>query len=478
MALQLRRGLRIRRSAEQRVIRSPSARKIGAIRRRSRDSPRTSLSGAPDDTETPTRSRRLTRSQSMLPARHLTIPAATRTPRQSIGPTTSHEIRSGLRRGKPNTLRTGLRDPLRAPSFRSGKTCASEEATTPTTSWSKTEVGVPAAEVVTPTTSRSEVEGGIQVGQVEKRISVVKLAQHFSVAAPATTPAATSFQATSRRTVPAPEEVQTSQLHATSSGKQETPSVMLTTPASMISPQRTSRKVAKAPEDVQTSQPSTTPVQLHLISSGNQAITSQLHVSSRITAPEDSQTSQQTVATPVQLHATTSSNDFVTPDPSCKWTSADVFHKQFDHLRAPLTGRPSVQKIRSENIGKVSAWVRKFDKLASPSITERRTSLNGPSPGTGQRRTSLNGLAPGGDQIRRTSLNSGPTSGPDHRRISLNEVSERRASLVQASPPVSKIPLRANVSHCTSARLSDSVIYHYFQFYLYDYCNKLYCFVY
>lgn len=42
LARQLSRGLRIRRSVDQRVIRSPSARKIGAIRRRSRDSPRLS----------------------------------------------------------------------------------------------------------------------------------------------------------------------------------------------------------------------------------------------------------------------------------------------------------------------------------------------------------------------------------------------------------------------------------------------------
>lgn len=43
LARQLSRGLRIRKSAEQRVIRSPSARKIGAIRRRSRESPRGNL---------------------------------------------------------------------------------------------------------------------------------------------------------------------------------------------------------------------------------------------------------------------------------------------------------------------------------------------------------------------------------------------------------------------------------------------------
>ena len=43
LARQLSRGLRLRKSAEQRVIRSPSARKIVAIRRRSRESPRANL---------------------------------------------------------------------------------------------------------------------------------------------------------------------------------------------------------------------------------------------------------------------------------------------------------------------------------------------------------------------------------------------------------------------------------------------------
>lgn len=44
LARQMSRGLRIRRSAEQKVMRSPSARKIGAVRRRSRESsPRRSL---------------------------------------------------------------------------------------------------------------------------------------------------------------------------------------------------------------------------------------------------------------------------------------------------------------------------------------------------------------------------------------------------------------------------------------------------
>lgn len=51
-----------------------------------------------------------------------------------------------------------------------------------------------------------------------------------------------------------------------------------------------------------------------------------------------------------------------------QWTSGETLlnNRQLDHLRIPLTGRPSVQKIRSENLGKVSAHVRKFDRLASP----------------------------------------------------------------------------------------------------------------
>ena len=92
-----------------------------------------------------------------------------------------------------------------------------------------------------------------------------------------------------------------------------------------------------------------------------------------------------------------STTSLVTPE-QIKWTSAEVFNRQFDHLRAPLTGRPSVQKIRSENIGKVSACVRKFDGLnASPSLPERRSSMTAvndsssaqasPSTPTGRTRT-------------------------------------------------------------------------------------------
>lgn len=55
-----------------------------------------------------------------------------------------------------------------------------------------------------------------------------------------------------------------------------------------------------------------------------------------------------------------------------QWTSGEVFNRHLDHLRIPLSGRPSVQKIRSENQGKVSAHVRKFDRLASPTLNEAR----------------------------------------------------------------------------------------------------------
>lgn len=64
---------------------------------------------------------------------------------------------------------------------------------------------------------------------------------------------------------------------------------------------------------------------------------------------------------------------FRTPEKSQQqWTSGDVFNRHLDHLRIPLSGRPSVQKIRSENLGKVSAHVRKFDRLASPTPNEAR----------------------------------------------------------------------------------------------------------
>ena len=65
-----------------------------------------------------------------------------------------------------------------------------------------------------------------------------------------------------------------------------------------------------------------------------------------------------------------------------EWTSGEVLlaNKQLDHLRVPLTGRPSVQKIRSENLGKVSAHVRKFDRLASPTAKVEHSETNQSTP--------------------------------------------------------------------------------------------------
>lgn len=61
-----------------------------------------------------------------------------------------------------------------------------------------------------------------------------------------------------------------------------------------------------------------------------------------------------------------------TPESCQHWTSGEILNRHLDHLKIPLTGRPSVQKIRSENLGKVSAHVRKFDRLASPTVPDAR----------------------------------------------------------------------------------------------------------
>jgi hypothetical protein len=192
--------------------------------------------------------RRLTRSQSMPPSsrRSLTL-ADTRpspsnqTPTQkppqsaegSPTPNQGQEImRSGLRRGQPNTIRTGLKDPIplgssRRESLNPRRTHLADE----TPNW------------------RSADDSGSQEKRAIQRIgSVMKLAQNFTTV-------------------------------------------------------RTAR------------------------------------VKTLVTSDKLPQSSSTLMVTPEQI----------------KWTSAEVFNRQFDHLRAPLTGRPSVQKIRSENIGKVSA---------------------------------------------------------------------------------------------------------------------------
>lgn len=65
-----------------------------------------------------------------------------------------------------------------------------------------------------------------------------------------------------------------------------------------------------------------------------------------------------------------------TPESCQQWSSGEILNRHLDHLKIPLTGRPSVQKIRSENLGKVSAHVRKFDRLASPTLPDPRVVLN------------------------------------------------------------------------------------------------------
>ena len=72
---------------------------------------------------------------------------------------------------------------------------------------------------------------------------------------------------------------------------------------------------------------------------------------------------------PVAASSEPEAPTFTTPE-GCQWTSGEILNRHLDHVRIPLTGRPSVQKIRSENLGKVSAHVRKFDRLASPTLPE------------------------------------------------------------------------------------------------------------
>jgi len=255
LARQLSRGLRIRRSADQRVIRSPSARKIGAIRRRSRESPRPSDSQQQQQQQqncaAPTR--RLTRSQSMLAVRRnpsVILQPLNTTPKQlmeSLLPDIHQDAKMSLRRGKPNTIRTGLRDPtpLRGNSLGRGHRKSLPLRDTPriTDEYHQSPECKSLAE-----SKRS----------INRNGSVMKLAKNFAAIS-------------------------------------------------------------------QTSIPET----------------------SNDPAP----------------------GVFTTPE-GCQWTSGDILNRHLDHIRIPLTGRPSVQKIRSENLGKVSAHVRKFDRLASPTLPE------------------------------------------------------------------------------------------------------------
>lgn len=103
LAKHLSRGLKIRSSCENKVIRSPSARKIGSIRRRSQENVRLSRNkswhlGA--NAVSPVRTTRATRNSPLKPSailntpnieKHIQIP------------------RANLKRGRPNTFQNGLR---------------------------------------------------------------------------------------------------------------------------------------------------------------------------------------------------------------------------------------------------------------------------------------------------------------------------------------------------------------------------------
>jgi hypothetical protein len=93
LAKRLNRELRIRRSLENKVIRSPSARKIGSIRRRSKENPRPVFRTSSEKKEV---------------ARNLSWHLAVRPNLSQI----SHFYpRSNLKRGRPNTIYTGLPQP-------------------------------------------------------------------------------------------------------------------------------------------------------------------------------------------------------------------------------------------------------------------------------------------------------------------------------------------------------------------------------
>lgn len=98
LAKRLSRDLKIRRSAEHKIIRSPSARKIGTMRRRSREN-----------------ATRLSRNQSWhVPVTRTTsIILPNQNPEQNSndGTDVSFYPKANLRRGRPNTVKMGLRHP-------------------------------------------------------------------------------------------------------------------------------------------------------------------------------------------------------------------------------------------------------------------------------------------------------------------------------------------------------------------------------
>lgn len=104
LARRLSRDLKIRRSAEQKVFRSPSARKIGSIRRRSQENVRLS------------RNKSWHMGANSCAIRNRITETATKISPKPVSPSTATndvfmqpQIRSSLRRGRPNTVQTGLR---------------------------------------------------------------------------------------------------------------------------------------------------------------------------------------------------------------------------------------------------------------------------------------------------------------------------------------------------------------------------------
>lgn len=103
LAKHLSRGLKIRRSSEHKVIRSPSARKIGSIRRRSQENVRLTRNRSWHLDKAP---------QPIVIKNHMTDLNCARihtSPLASSASSHSHLQKANLRRGRPNTVQTGLR---------------------------------------------------------------------------------------------------------------------------------------------------------------------------------------------------------------------------------------------------------------------------------------------------------------------------------------------------------------------------------
>lgn len=123
LAKRLGRDLKIRRSAEHKIIRSPSARKIGSIRRRSRDHSSTSnklnRTMSLNITTTTDREKKRNRCPEDEDGGEMDGPLGAFYPRQT----------SNLKRGRPNTILTGLRVHRSPPESRRARDTLMEEAT-------------------------------------------------------------------------------------------------------------------------------------------------------------------------------------------------------------------------------------------------------------------------------------------------------------------------------------------------------------